>query len=162
MEILYYCSMFASEAEFQSAFTGFLKRKGDLVGVAPLGGAIAFECKLLRCTQNPCSAAGCVSSVKVGAHEAMQATELLKASGKVAEACVHKISDESRGTKPFDCFYLSGESVRAYFVFATQHSIEGVSFWLVEPLTLAGAMHAGLRSVSLDWLRAHACGWGRL
>lgn len=131
---------FASEAEMQTWFTGFLR---SIEGRRILngGGAAAFELKLVRCSGdrkkeregqttghagNPvagnvkrrnargiCGVWGCSRRLACSKVEAGQEAALLRAGGW-GLPLAYKISDSGAGYKPFDCFVMSG--VRAYLV----------------------------------------------
>lgn len=96
---------FSSEAEMQSWFTGWIEEVG---GFADAPNA-AFELKHVACDgMKGCSRTACARPLRVGRHEAMQVTALLRSEGKVGRGLSYKFSDEARGYKPFDCVYLRG------------------------------------------------------
>lgn len=137
--------LFKDEAEMQSAFSRFMDRGGWPWVV----GAANFELKHVRCRgTRRCGVGGggCASRLDIGAHEASQATELLRASGLGDGCVVYKLPDDSRGKKPWDCSVWRG--VSGWFLVGWSCAAVGeVELWLVEAMELARWLAAGNRGL---------------
>lgn len=95
------------ESDLQSAFTRLLK-----TGWTPDGRPAAFELKVIR---------GRPGRLSSGLFRPQQ-IECLRRAASDGDPLVHKLTDASFGSKPFDCFSLFGIGawVVAYFL-ATGH-----------------------------------------
>jgi hypothetical protein len=139
--------LYVDEADMQSAFSGFMDRGGWPWVV----GAANFELKHVRCrgTKHCRSAGRCMSRLEVGAHEASQATELLRAGGLGSGTVVYKLPDDSRGKKPWDCSVWRG--VSGWFLVGWSCEAVGeVEMWLVEAMEFARFLAAGNRGLRIS------------
>lgn len=139
-----------SEKELQTWLTGQVKAGGLLVD-----GSYAVEVKLIkgRCRAGRhLKGLGCKAGLGIGEHEAGQIVELLRASGEVEGACVHKISDESRNRKPWDMFILRGGLQAVMVVGGVCEGCGWWGVWKVGTRVMARFMQEGGKKLTREVL----------
>lgn len=123
MYTVWHMEVWIDESAVQSWLTGWLRGQGlrEVLASGKLGGVSGSENYQGGCIEakhGKCRVAKwggklgehVCGKVRLGAREVAQCRRLLRAAGvwedRAAE--VHKISDMSEGTKPFDCFAMWG------------------------------------------------------
>ena len=121
-----------------------------------------FELKHVACSGGPrCTTAACDRGLRVGRHEARQAAEMLRAEGRGLRVggrpagCTFKLPDDSRGSKPFDCFVLRGASGWFVVGFSCEALEGGFRAWRIPVLVFAKWLAEGKRRVRMvDCMKA--------